>query len=219
MTFNSSLPQKMYSKLFIQISLLLSLLLTAEAQQSKTSFKIVGYYSLHSAMETTKGVPFKRLTHVNLYFLNPDTLGNFIQDLFGLQPFIEKAHRKNVRVLFSIGGGSKHPQYHKLLQDDKRAMFINKLMAEALRYNVDGIDVDLEGSDIDENYENFVIELGRSLRSHNKLITSAIAIYYKDQLSDKALAQYDFVNVMSYDRTGPWRPEKPGPHAAYERRF
>ena len=21
---------------------------------------------------------------------------------------------------------------------------------------------------------------------------------------------------MSYDRTGPWRPEKPGPHAAYE---
>ena len=50
----------------------------------------------------------------------------------------------------------------------------------------------------------------------NKLITSAIAIYYKDQLSDKALAQFDFVNVMSYDRTGPWRPEKPGQHAGYE---
>ena len=47
------------------------------------------------------------------------------------------------------------------------------------------------------------------------MITAAIAVYYKDALSDKALAQYDFVNVMSYDRTGPWRPEKPGPHAAY----
>ena len=24
------------------------------------------------------------------------------------------------------------------------------------------------------------------------------------------------MNVMSYDRTGPWRPDKPGPHSAYE---
>jgi GH18 family chitinase len=23
------------------------------------------------------------------------------------------------------------------------------------------------------------------------------------------------MNVMSYDRTGPWRPEKPGPHSTY----
>lgn len=201
-------------KLLILLPLLSIQLLPAEAQ--KSSFKVVGYYSLRSAMETTKGVPFKKLTHINLSFLNPDTLGNFVQDISGLHPFIEKAHRKNIKVLFSIGGGSKHPQYHSLLKDDKRTMFINTLVAEALKYNVDGIDVDLEGSDIDENYENFVIELSRSLRSHNKLITAAIAVYYKDQLSDKALAQYDFVNVMSYDRTGPWRPEKPGPHAAYE---
>jgi chitinase len=40
-------------------------------------------------------------------------------------------------------------------------------------------------------------------------------VYYKDALTDKALAQYDFVNIMSYDRTGPWRPEKPGPHATF----
>lgn len=203
-------------KLLILLPLLCILLLPAEAQKSKTSFKVVGYYSLRSAMETTKGVPFKKLTHINLSFLNPDTLGNFVQDISGLHPFIEKAHRKNVKVLFSIGGGSKHPQYYSLLKDDKRTLFISKLVAEALKHNVDGLDVDLEGSDIDENYENFVIELAWSLRSHNKLITAAIAVYYKDQLSDKALAQYDFVNVMSYDRTGPWRPEKPGPHAAYE---
>src|SRR5262245_10091170 len=50
----------------------------------------------------------------------------------------------------------------------------------------------------------------------NKLITSAIAVFYKDQLSDAALAQYDFVNIMSYDHTGPWRPERPGPHSTYE---
>jgi GH18 family chitinase len=179
-------------------------------------FKVVGYYSLRSAMEGTKDAPFKRLTHINLWFLNPDTLGNFTQDLSALQPFITKAHRKNVKVLFSIGGGSKHPQYRKLLQDEHRALFISNLMAVALKSNVDGIDVDLEGSDIDENYEKFIVELATALRAHNKLITAAIAVYYKDQLTDNALSQYDFMNVMSYDRTGPWRPEKPGPHSAYE---
>ncbi|MEX2234216.1 MAG: glycosyl hydrolase family 18 protein [Cyclobacteriaceae bacterium] len=186
---------------------------TVTAQEA---FKVVGYYSLRSAMENPKEAPFKRLTHINLWFLNPDTLGNFTQDLAGLHPFIDRAHRKDVKVLFSIGGGSKHPQYHKLLKDEYRTEFIGKLVAVALKTNVDGIDVDLEGSDISENYEKFIVELASAMRSHNKLITAAIAVYYKDQLTDRALAQYDFVNVMSYDRTGPWRPEKPGPHAAYE---
>lgn len=179
-------------------------------------FKVVGYYALASALEGGKDAPLKRLTHVNLWFLNPDSLGNFTQDLSALDRFVSRAHRKNVKVLFSIGGGSKQPQYHRLLKDEFRDGFIKSLVDVALRTNVDGIDVDLEGSDINTEYEDFVTELALALRAHDKIITAAIAIYYKDQLSDKALAQYDFVNVMSYDRTGPWRPEKPGPHAAYE---
>ena len=202
-----------FFEILFVILFVIILFLPARAQHQ---FKVVGYYSLRSALEGGKDAPLKRLTHLNLWFLNPDTLGNFRQDLSPLHSFIAKAHRKNVKVLFSIGGGSKHPQYHKLLRDEQRQLFINSLLAVALKYNVDGIDVDLEGSDIDENYEKFVVELASALRAHNKLITAAIAVYYKDQLSDMALAQYDFVNVMSYDRTGPWRPEKPGPHSAYE---
>lgn len=181
-----------------------------------TSFKVVGYYSLRSALGGTRHVPFKRLTHINLWFLNPDTTGNFVDDLSALDRFVRKAHQKNVKVLFSIGGGSKHPQYHKLLRDEYRPILINNLMAEVLRYDLDGVDVDLEGSDIDDQYEAFVTELSAALRPHNKLMTAAIAIYYKDQLTDKALSQYDFMNVMSYDRTGPWRPDRPGQHSAYE---
>lgn len=207
----------MHSKVSKSIAFLFCLFcLISSAAGQKNDFKVVGYYSLRSALENPRDVPFRHLTHVNLWFFNPDSLGNFTQDLSGLEPFIKKAHRKDVKVLFSIGGGSKQKQYHKLLKDEYRPALVTNLVDQALRYNVDGIDVDLEGSDIDDNYENFVIELGKALRKHNKLLTAAIAIYYKDQFTDKALAQYDFVNVMSYDRTGPWRPEKPGPHAAYE---
>lgn len=212
-----------YIKLNLNRATLLSILLIcmlsfdAEAQQTKSNFKVVGYYSLKAAStkEALKA-PFKQLTHINLWFLNPDSLGNFTQDLSLLKPFIEKAHRRNVKVLFSIGGGSKHPQYRYLLQDEHRTKLVNDLINITLQNNIDGLDVDLEGSDIDDNYEKFVIELAEGLRKHSKLITSAIAIYYKDQLSDKALGVYDFVNVMAYDRTGSWNPEKPGPHSTYE---
>jgi chitinase len=207
----------MNSKSFLLIPVLWFSLGLLQAQDTKTPFKIVGYYSLNAAKAANlKEVPFKQLTHINLWFLNPDSAGNFTRDLSGLIPFVKAAHRKNVKVLFSIGGGSKQDQYHSLLQDNKRPALINNLISEVLRYGLDGVDVDLEGSNIDENYENFVVGLAKALKAHNKLITAAIAIYYKDQLTDKALAQYDFVNVMSYDRTGPWRPEKPGPHSLYD---
>jgi chitinase len=196
--------------------LFLFLFLTDSAIGQKDDFKVIGYYSLRSALESPKHVPFRKLTHINLWFFNPDSLGNFTQDLSGIKPFVNKAHRRDVKVLLSIGGGSRQKQYQKLLNDECRSKLVKDLVDQAVKYNLDGIDVDLEGSDIDDNYEKFVIELAQSLRAHKKLITAAIAIYYKDQLSDLALAQYDFMNVMSYDRTGPWRPEKPGPHAAYE---
>lgn len=191
------------------------IILPVNAQKDNSGFKVVGYYSLQSAMNGFHKFPFKLLTHVNLFFLNPDSLGNFTRDFSDLMPFINKAHKKNVKVLFSIGGGSEHPFYHKLLQDDNRASLVEKFVSLTLKYNIDGIDVDLEGSDIDKNYEAFVVELAGSLKAHQKLITSAIAVYYKDQFTDRVLAQYDFVNIMVYDRTGPWRPEMPGQHSSY----
>lgn len=206
----------MKQKIFLIIPLLTLFISPVRSQGSVPPFRVVGYYGLNAAMEDVNSRTFKKLTHINLWFLNPDSLGNFTRDLSPLKAFVTKAHKKNVKVLFSIGGGSKQEQYHHLLKDDKRPLLISNLVAEVLKYNLDGVDVDLEGSNIDEYYEKFVVELAQSLRAQNKMITAAIAIYYKDQLTDKALAVYDFVNVMSYDRTGPWRPEKPGPHAAYE---
>ncbi len=143
-------------------------------------------------------------------------MGNFTQDLSGLAPFIKAAHDQGVKVLPSIAGGGRHDYYHKLLRDDMRGKFVNDLVEITEKYNFDGIDVDIEGSDIDTNYEAFVVELKKALKTRKKLTTSAIAIFYKNQLTDHALRQYDFVTLMSYDHTGPWTPSKPGPHSTYE---
>ena len=202
-------------------SLLISLLITiccflpAKAQK-KSDFRIVGYYSMRSAMTDFKNFPFNRVTHVNLYFLNPDTLGNYARDYSDLLPFIQKAHKKGIKVLFSIGGGGAHPYYHRLLRDDMRGKIIERLVGIVTKYDFDGIDNDLEHGDIDENYEDFNVELNRALKEHNKLFTAAIVVTNPDLFSDRTLEQFDFVNIMSYDHTGPWRPDKPGPHASYQ---
>lgn len=204
-------------KKYLFCILLLSLILTnpVQARDKESDFKVVGYYSMRSAMTDFRKFPFKRVTHVNLFFLNPDTLGNYNQDYSTLEPFIKKAHKKGVKVLFSIGGGGAHPYYHRLLQDDKRGMIVQKLVDLVITHNLDGIDNDLEHGDIDENYEPFVLELKSALVAHNKLLTAAVVVSSRPLFSDIALGQYDFVNVMSYDHTGPWNPEKPGHHSTY----
>jgi GH18 family chitinase len=209
----------MFYKLGCWLAVLLLLAGQAPAQPSpvqKDSFRIVGYYSLKAAMDKPPSeVPFAELTHVNLYFLNPDSLGNFRQDYSALKPFIAAAHAQGVKVLVSIAGGGKHPYYARLLQDDHREALVSNLVAIVKRYGLDGIDVDIEGGDIDENYDNFVLELSKALKQQDKLITAAVAVFYKGAYTDRELSAFDFVNVMSYDHTGPWEPDKPGPHATY----
>ena len=78
-------------------------------------------------------IPFDKLTHINLYFLNPDSLGNFNQDLSGLVPFIEAAHSHNVKVIPSIAGGGPHPYYHNLLKKGKRKKLVNDLLQIVLQ--------------------------------------------------------------------------------------
>ena len=199
------------------LSLLIFSTLSSQVKKNSPAFKIVGYYSLRSAMNADlKSVPFNQLTHINLFFLNPDSLGNFTQGFSLLRPFIETAHANHVKVLFSICGGGSHAYYHSLLENENREKFIAGLLRVVTENDADGIDVDIEGSDIDENYESFAVELVTAFKPYKKLVTAAIAVFYKNVLSDKALAQYDFVNIMSYDHTGPWMPSRPGPHSTYD---
>jgi GH18 family chitinase len=178
-------------------------------------FKVIGYLPNRTDLAAAANqVDFAKITHLYIAFINPDSLGN-LTGTANLKEVAALAHSKNVKIMASIGGGGAPKYYPTFLIGEKKTKLINDLVNLAVNNNLDGIDVDLEGDLIDANYENFVIDLATALRQKNKLITAAIATVYKSQFTDKALAQFDFVNIMSYDRTGPWRPDKPGPHAPY----
>jgi chitinase len=187
--------------------------------QAKSNFRIVGNYALNTAKTADlKTVPFDKVTHINLTFYNPDdTLGgNFTSDLSSLIPFVKEAHAKNVKVLLSIGGGSRHTWYAALLKDDKRNNLINGFIASVLKYDFDGINNDIEGADVDENYEKFALGMSKALKTNNKLFTASLPGNPRAQVTDQAIASYDYINIMSYDHSGAWAPTKPGPHASYE---
>lgn len=178
-------------------------------------FKVIGYLPNRADLvASATQIDFAKITHLYIAFINPDSSGN-LMGTGQLKEIADLAHSKNVKIMASIGGGGAPKYYPSFLIGNKKTKLIQDLTDLAVNNNLDGIDVDLEGALIDANYEAFVIDLAAALRQRNKSITAAIATVYKHQFTDKALAQFDFVNIMSYDRTGPWRPSNPGPHAPY----
>lgn len=195
--------------------------LNLAAQNTASSFKIVGYYPFNQATKVdTAQVPFNRLTHIILAFVNPDSLGNLNQNFGALSSFTKAAHDHNVKVLYSIGGGSYQAQYHALLKDGKRQQLVNSLVAKTAEHNADGIDVDLEsgyafGPEVDPNYGIFIKDLAKALKAKKMLITAALPSKPGNVVTHDVLTQFDFINIMSYDHTGPWTPDRAENHASY----
>lgn len=183
---------------------------------NKSNFRVVGYLTTHS-IESGAGnsFDFSRINYLNIAFINPDPAANFTVTP-ALRDVVTAAHAKHTKVLASIGGGSAPAYYPSLLSDPLRSVLINNLVRLVADNDLDGIDVDLEGERIDSNYEAFVTGLSAALKPKHKLLTSAVATAYMSRYTDKALAVYDFINIMSYDKTGPWRPSNAGPHAPYD---
>lgn len=181
--------------------------------RSNAQFKVLGYiWSKTNMVQDLKNIDLEKITHLNIAFVNPGPDGSF-KALPAIDTAVKIAHLKNIKVLMSCGGGGSHAYYAELLKGNKRKKLVEGFIAILDQYNLDGIDVDLEGDDIDENYQDFVVELRRALSKRNKLLTAAVAWWTRDRITDKALRQFDFINIMAYDQTGPWKPETPGQHA------
>lgn len=180
-----------------------------------SNLRVLGY--LHSPWDWIAGINAVNLagiTDLNLAFINPDASGK-IADNPTYHDVIKKAHDNKVRVFLSFGGGSAPAHLEKLMEDDHRPAFIAGLVDAAQTYGFDGIDVDLENNLVNQHYADFVYELATALKPTTKLLTAALASWNAHLIHDSTLAQYDFINVMSYDKTGPWNLSRPGQHSPF----
>jgi chitinase len=208
-------------KIFIPILMLSAVIIRcnnkAVVSQPPTNSKIrvLGYLpGRNDWISGFDNIDLSKITDLNLAFINPDASGNFPPNE-AYRQVIEKAHGHNVKVFLSLGGGSPPDHLAGLLENDKRSVLIAGLVAVAETYNFDGIDVDLENALINTNYAPFVSELSAALKPKKKLMTAALASWNGDLISNATLQLYDFINIMSYDKTGPWNLNRPGPHSPF----
>lgn len=185
-------------------------------QVIKKDFKVVGYVFAASNLDAAaEKIDFSKITHLNIAFINPDAAGVFAP-VSGLISLVKKAHENNVKVLAALAGGDPPPHLKDLIKPAARKMLVDGLLLLTQTYGLDGIDVDLEGDFVNGDFEGFVTDLSAALKKENKLMTAAVATWNSAAYSDKAIRLFDLINIMSYDQTGPWRKDNPGPHSTYE---
>ncbi len=188
------------------------------ALKTTAQFRIVGYLNTWDNFpNNASNLNYTDITHLNIAFANPDADGN-LTTFSGLSTVVKNAHANNVKVLMSLGGanlaGTKK-NWKDLTQPDSVKSFCKKILSYLQQHNLDGADVDLEGNIIGNNYGGFIKTLSSVLKPKGKLVTAAIATWFADQIPVSTFNYFDFVNIMSYDSTGPWAPQHPGQHSSY----
>ena len=166
-------------------------------------------------------IDYAKITHINLAFENPVSDAGDMEFAPGSEAVVAEAHKRGVKVLVSLGGGSATEnaplmaRYDLLTSDTHRAKFVQKLAAYVKAHNLDGLDIDLEGPAIRKDYGAFVHDLARAL--HPKyLLTAALSQGYGgDKVPASAFADFDFVSIMAYDATGPWDKNRTGQHSPF----
>ena len=193
------------------------------SQGKSKNFKVIGYLSSKN-LDKVDMIDLTALTHLDLAFANPDQNGKLIfNEEQNLAKVIKKAHMAGVKVFLSIAGGGINDElasnWLSVLQPENREIFIQEIMDFTIKNNLDGIDVDIEWNlipTIGNLYTPFVIELRNALHSKERGISSALNVSgLHEAISQEALLAYDFINIMVYDKTGPWQPEDAGPHSPY----
>ena len=168
-------------------------------------------------------IDYAKVTHINIAFENPTNAEGNLSFNRKNEKLITMAHAHEVKILVSIGGGAAaenkalRNRYFDLLGPAKRMDFVAKLTDYVLAHGFDGLDVDIEGPSINEDYGAFIEDLARALAPKGKLLTAAVSKGYGgDNVPDSVFEHFDFVNIMAYDGAGPWNPKSPGQHSSME---
>ena len=99
----------------------------------------------------------------------------------------------------------------------RRIAFASKLAEYVSSHQFDGLDVDIEGPSINQDYGAFIKELASALKPKDKLLTAALSKGYGgNKVPDSVFEYFDFVNIMAYDATGYWNANTPGQHSSFE---
>ena len=137
------------------------------------------------------------------WFSLSDNEGNYTS--YASRDYVTKAHEMGLQVWGLVDNLSKKVSTVKLLKKSSvRKLLIEKLINDAITYNLDGINLDFEGLNAEgaKYYIQFIRELSVYTRK-NKIILSidnpSYAAYNKFYARDKQAEVADYIINMGYD--------------------
>ena len=179
------------------------------SKKNKRSGFVVGYLPYYSSA-AAEHIDFSALTHLNIAFANPTESGKLYLEMSDetIKSVIKKCHDNDVKAILSLGGGSiASTNYNALMRGNPAGIgsFNAQIMEFCEKYGFDGVDVDFEfiaSSPAWEYFEDWMLTLKKECNRHDLLLTAAVATWYSDNISDKAMDCFDYVMVMAYDNDG-----------------
>ena len=224
------------------IMIILAAIATAAPANAADHGVVIGYVAAFKGLDRQlqqRGL--ENYTHLDLAFVNPTPAGEvvargglacapavaetsavMVSDA-QLRALVAMAHANQTQVIASLGGAVIPPcggDWAVLLQPETRTKVVANLIAMVERYELDGLDIDLEGEqmmriDAAGNYTPFVRELAEALHAKSKLLTAATGSYEGGMVPDASLPFFDLIGIMAYDAVGPTWGTPGGEHSPY----
>ena len=196
-------------------------------------YKVIGYIAGWKGVDTEK-IEADKLTHINYAFANVidgeviEGEGRAEQDKDNLAKLRSlKSKNPNLKILISIGGWTWSKGFSDaVLTEESRQRFTDSAIDFLIRHQLDGLDFDWEypgypGDDNvyrEEDRENFVLmlksvrealdSLGQLNNTHylSTIATGGFKEYVDVNDLGEAQKYLDFINIMTYDFTGVFKP-------------
>ncbi|MDB5258164.1 MAG: hypothetical protein JWM14_2859 [Chitinophagaceae bacterium] len=182
-------------------------LFTTVVQAQKSSFPVIGYYASWSG--EPEDIQYDKLTQVNFSFAFPNSDGTVrLTDTDKLMSLVELAHEQHVKVYLAIGGwdigegGGNDAIFETMASKEaSRKKFASSLLFLLKEYELDGIDIDWEYPDSEENFLLLMKEIYPGLQAKNKKISVAVAGegIHGSAISKESFQYFDYLNIMAYD--------------------
>ena len=179
------------------------------------SGRVVGYYpSWVQNQFTIDQIDFSIFTHIIHSFAWPNNQGDLLSDngTFNIN-FSDEVHSQGGKFLLALGGWGAADAFAEATSTaELRSYFISNIIDKVSSYGYDGIDIDWEypqNNNQTNNLNLFIMELDSVLNelNPNLLLTMAVPVSnWAGQWYDfETLNQFiDFFNAMTYDIHGSW---------------
>lgn len=209
-------------------SALISLAFTLAFGSQATAAPVAQIYVLtgRGMNETLKAADLTPYTDVVLSFAHPDANGQMVNGeslscmsapnhtmatTADLQTAVDFIHAGGRRAIVSLGGALIPPcagDWAVLMDGAHRQATVQALSDFAVRFKLDGLDVDLESDLMTKsaeagNYVPFVVALSAALHAQGKTLSVATGSYVGGMIPVASLPAFDRVGVMAYDNNVP----------------